>query len=253
MTTLQQPNDHWRSLKNAIVVCAHAVYHGGPKLRPAQMAEMDKYWTLKPFQQGEGIEYISHIQRGVTLAAQDQSALLIFSGGQTRPPHILSEAQSYHDVACAFTFWGKRDVLSRTTTEEFARDSIDNLLFSIARFQECVGSLPDNVTIISWRFKEARFRHHAWSIRWPHSRFHFEGVGVPDDLQLAEQEEQHTLDKFKADCSGYGAGENGLYVKKLQRNPFRRQHGYAISCPDMSVVLAWTAPTRVSEKEVPWV
>jgi len=252
MESMTSDAPNWSSLKNAIVVCGHAVYHGGPKLRPAQLAELDKYWFLQPFQQGEGIDYISHIQRGVMMAAEDETSLLIFSGGQTRAPYILSEAQGYHDVACAFTFWGKKDVRSRTTTEEFSRDSMDNLLFSIARFYECVGALPDIVTVISWGFKEARFTHHAWSIRWPKSRFRFEGVGAPEALEKAEEAEAETLRKFSEDASGCGRGEDGLYTKKIARNPYRRQNGYAISCPCMSAILAWTDTNQVSEKDVPW-
>jgi hypothetical protein len=84
---------------------------------------------------------VSHIQRGVQIAARDQNALLVFSGGQTRSnAGPRSEGLSYWLVGEHFQWWGKAtDVRERAVVEEFARDSFENLLFSIARFKEVVG------------------------------------------------------------------------------------------------------------------
>lgn len=243
----------WSSLKTAIVVCGHAVYHGGTGKDPEHAAR-DENWLLQPFQKGEGKYYISHIETGVRLAAEDSESLLIFSGGQTRAPSILSEAQGYHDIASVFNFWDLHDVRTRVTTEEFSRDSFDNVLFGIARFTECVGSLPHHVVIVTWAFKEARFNHHVWSIHWPITKFQFVGVGVPDDLQKAEAAEARTLAHFKKDASGYSKTSDGkLGLKKASRNPYCRQHGYSMSCPGMSRVLAWRGTIRIAACDVPWV
>lgn len=252
MTSTTRSAPDWSSLKSAIVVCGHAVYHGGPKLSPAHLATSDQHWFLQSFQKGEGKYFVSHVEAGVRLASEAKDSLLIFSGGQTRFPAILSEAQGYHDIAAVFDFWNMHDVRSRVTTEEFSRDSFDNVLFSIARFKECVGILPERLTIVSWAFKEARFEYHSSCIRWPQSRYRFVGVGVPANLKQAEAADERTLRNFEKDPSGYGNMDGNLGAKKNARNPYRRHHGYAASSPDMTVVLAWRGPTRLSDTDVPW-
>lgn len=246
------PLPDWDHLKTVIVVCGHAVYHGGPNLHPPHLATYDENWCLQSFQGGEGKFFVSHIEAGVKLASEAKDSLLIFSGGQTRSPYILSEAQGYHDVASVFNFWGLDDVRLRVTTEEFSRDSYDNVLLSIARFKECVGSVPERVIVVSWKFKEERFRFHSFSIHWPRARFEFFGVGSPENLQEAIAAEKRTLQQFIKDPSGYGNEHSNLGAKKDARNPYRRQHGYAISCPDLAIVLAWRGRKTLSKKDVPW-
>lgn len=64
----------------------------------------------------------------------DPEALLLFSGGQTRrAAGPRSEGLSYWVVAEAAGWWGHEDVRNRTFTEEHARDSFENLLFSLCR------------------------------------------------------------------------------------------------------------------------
>lgn len=242
----------WATTTHAIVVCGHAVYTGGPRLQPPVAAEQDKYWILQSFQQGEGPFFIEHIHAGVEIAATDRNSLLIFSGGQTRYPHILSEAQGYHNIATLFNYWGHESVASRTTTEEFSRDSYDNVLYSIGRFYECVGSFPKKLTIISWAFKRKRFEHHCLAVAWPLSSFSFVGISTPDDLQTALTSEARTLIDFKQDNTGYGSAGGPLGKKKMAGNPYRRQHGYHKSCPPMAAVLDWTETTPFPEDQAPW-
>lgn len=249
---MQQPPAEWATATHAIVVCGHAIYTGGPNLHPPALAEQDQYWILQSFQVGEGSYFIEHVRAGVELAALDRQSLLIFSGGQTRNPHILSEAQSYCQLATSFNFWGHPTVQSRMTTEEFSRDSYDNLLFCIARFYECTGSFPQKITMISWTFKRKRFHHHAETISWPLEKLSFVGIGTPDDLQNALASEARTLFEFKNDQTGYGTNGSSLGKKKAARNPFRRQHGYHRSCPSLIPLLDWTEATSFPKEEVPW-
>lgn len=251
MSVIASHTQSWTGLKHVIVVCGHAVYHGGSKLQPDE-AELDKHWLLQPFQKGEGQHYISHIKEGVMLASQDPCSLLLLSGGQTRFPCFLAEAQGYHDIATVFNFWGKHEVRSRCALEEFSRDSFDNVLFSIARFNECVGTLPQHLTIVSWAFKEARFQHHVWSIHWPNQMYRFVGVGIPENVEKAEAAEAKTRMQFENDVFGYGQKNGALGTKKELRNPYRRQHGYITSCPSMRAVLEWRNPHRISQHAVPW-
>lgn len=41
---------------------------------------------------------------------------------------------------------------SRALTEEHARDSFENLLFSVCRFRELTGSYPHNITVKTFYF-----------------------------------------------------------------------------------------------------
>jgi hypothetical protein len=47
-------------------------------------------------------------------------------------------------------------VRARTAAETFARDSFENLLFSIARFREITGSYPKQITVVGYDFKKQR-------------------------------------------------------------------------------------------------
>lgn len=102
------------------------------------------------YQRGQVSTFVRHIELGVRLAREDGEALLIFSGGETRyEAGPRSEAQSYW-IAAKHAHWWRDDpaagsdegdsVSSRTVTEEYARDSFENLLFSICRFKEVTGN-----------------------------------------------------------------------------------------------------------------
>jgi hypothetical protein len=81
--------------------------------------------------------------------AQDPEALLVFSGGQTRSQVQASEGQSYlryAEAAQLFQQYLPTEAPSdrpfaRATTEDFALDSYENLLFSLARFREYAATL----------------------------------------------------------------------------------------------------------------
>ena len=245
---------HFKKLTHAIVVAGHAVYHGGIHLSQSDV-HLDKYWALQSFQTGEPPFYIEHIRAGVELCAAHDDSLLIFSGGQTRPNYFTSEAQGYYHVAEVFDYWGW-NIRSRVTTEEFARDSYDNVIFGIARFCEYTGALPKKLSIISWSFKEERFRFHVQSAHWPLERYRFIPVGNPYDLEKAKKSCSKTLAAFKTDVTGssfeYNKVINGsLGEKKMSRNPYKRFHAYAISCPQLAPLLTYT-DSPVPPNIVPW-
>lgn len=83
---------------------------------------------------GEAQSFVDHIEMGVKAAAEDPSALLLFSGGQTRrEAGPRSEGLSYWVVAEAAGWFNISGVRNRTFTEEHARDSFENLLFGLCR------------------------------------------------------------------------------------------------------------------------
>lgn len=239
----------WQSLSSLVVVAGHAVYLGQDFLAPAG----DQNWWLQEFQKGEPPLYLEHIRHGVELAASHPDALLVFGGGQTRrDAGPRSEGQSYWMLADHFSWWGMPAVRERATTEEFGRDSFENILFGIARFRECTGRYPQCVEMVGWEFKRARFDFHRRTIRWPagerHYRYH--GVNNPADILAAVRGEADTLAAFQLDPF---ATESGLWEKRLRRNPFARQHGYAQSCPEIARLLAHRSMDgKIYGGDLPW-
>jgi hypothetical protein len=233
------------SLERLIVVAGHAVYVGGEADDPAR----DDRWLLQPFQRGEPPFYIDHIRGGVALAAADAQSLLVFSGGYTRhEAGPRSEAQSYWTLAEHFGWWSAESVRARATVEEFARDSFENVLFSICRFKEATGRYPRSLDVVSWAFKEARFRLHREALRFPESGFRFHGVNQPADLAAAQRGEATALAAFRADPHGTG---DALGAKRANRNPFARQPPYPVSCPDMAGLLQHRGPLPYAGT-LPW-
>lgn len=100
--------------------------------------------------------------------------------GQTRPASPYTEAESYYRLALSSNLLGQREsdpIFERTTTENHALDSYQNLLFSIARFREFTGRIPERITIVGYGFKKPRFTElHRKAIRWPAHRFDYIGV-----------------------------------------------------------------------------
>ncbi len=83
---------------------------------------------------GEAASFLEHIELGIKEAAADPEAMLLFSGGQTRlAAGPRSEGLSYWVVAEAAGWFNVSGVRNRTFTEEHARDSFENLLFSLCR------------------------------------------------------------------------------------------------------------------------
>lgn len=68
--------------------------------------------------EGEAQSFLDHIRLGIETAAGDPTALLLFSGGQTRKAAgPRSEGLSYWLVAEAAGWWGHKGVRGRAYTE----------------------------------------------------------------------------------------------------------------------------------------
>lgn len=177
----------------------------------------DASWFLQPFQAGEPPSYIEHLRAAVELTARDAEAILILSGGCTRrEAGRKSEASGYRDAADAMGWWGFANVRERTHLEEYARDSFENLRFSVLLAERLGGSKPDSVTVAGWAFKEERFRFHAETIGLG-AVFDYVGVNQPADLASALEGERRTLEAFRRDPWGEGSA---LFEKRTRRDPF---------------------------------
>lgn len=135
------PFNEYNDVSNAnhlIMVAGHSVTVSG-HLSDAGVDESD--WFLLDYQKGKGLPQtiVAHIKEGIHQAALDPRSILIFSGGETRASAgPVNEGSSYFTVANAMNLWeesgggsdGDNDggkVRSRTTSEEFATDSFQNL------------------------------------------------------------------------------------------------------------------------------
>lgn len=226
----------WQTATTLIVVAGHGIFIG-KRAEPADVRN-ERNWFLEPSQVGLVDTFIGHIRRGVALADEDPSSLLMFSGGVTRPGvGPRSEGSSYWLVADALDWFGKRDVMNRTHVEEFARDSHENLLFSVCRFRQLTGRYPHEIKVVSFSFKEERFTSvHRRALRFPVKRFRYYGVD-PEGAgglrsRLGAWERAKTLAPFYKDL--YGCNDPSLYQKRIDRNPFILYHPYPQGCPELS-------------------
>lgn len=240
-----------------ILVAGHSVTISG-HLEDAGTDEKD--WFLLDYQKGQGLPQAikAHIKAGIDEANRDEDALLIFSGGETRAvTGPLTEGSSYYHVADAMKMWPEGGtVRARTTTEEFATDSFQNLMYSICRFKEVTGKYPTKITTVSFSFKQRRFKTlHAPALRWPPQQFLYIGVDPPAstgfDLNRASiGESQNAALPFEKDP--YGCNTPALKQKRQDRNPFSRTAPYPLSCPEMKELFSYCGPELFPEHELPW-
>jgi hypothetical protein len=226
-----------------VLVAGHAIP------RHFDQLDRDEGWFLKHFQQGEGALYVDHVRAGVELAAGSLETLLIFAGGQTDPTAgPRSEGQGYWLVAEHLGWFGHAAVRERATTEEFSMDSFQNVLFGLCRFKEVTGRYPEKLIAVGWKFKGARFDQHREAVRFPAHSYEYVGVNDPPDLDRNLPFEAQRRETFRRDP--YGSGEEPV-LKRLARNAERRQHGYAVSCPEMRGLLSHAGPDLYSGP-LPW-
>ncbi|CAE6481606.1 unnamed protein product [Rhizoctonia solani] len=242
-------------LDHLIMVPGHAIWKGGDP----EEHEKDSEWVLDVAQAGRGNPkaFYAHIAKGAELALADKNSLLIFSGGQTRKPTHLTEAQSYLSLALSSKLLPvtPSDTFLRATTEDFALDSYQNLVFSVARFKERTGRYPNRITVVGFGVKKQRFEKlHARAIRWPVNSFSYVGVDVADqvDLEIAEDgEHKNGFIPYMRDL--YGC-HDFLAAKRRSRNTAARFHPYHNSAPELADLLDWCPPSRhlLFSGPLPW-
>lgn len=225
-------NDYpFANLSNLVMVAGHSVYTSS-----CGKVDREDSWFLESYQKhpGQAATFVAHIQEGVEIVSKDDGALLLFSGGETRKnAGPRSEAQSYWAVAeSKGWFSNEESVRWRALTEEHARDSFENLLFSVCRFRELTGKYPQNITVVSYDFKEERFANlHRSAISFPESRFFYSGTPASStSKEAALKGESLVRSQFQEDP--YGC-KGSLWRKKLGRDPFHRSIPYPNGCPEI--------------------
>lgn len=239
------------NLRNLVLVACHAVFVGSDYSK----AEDPDAWLLLDYQKvpGQAHSFIEHIQAGIQHAEHDLAALLLFSGGQTRKAAgPRSEAEGYWLVAEAAKWWGSHSVRERAFTEEHARDSFENLLFSLCRFYELTGHYPDDLLVIGYDFKHERFCDlHRAALKWPDQRFRF--VGTPALTASAQEGEHKTLAAFRQDPFGC---QGALLAKKEDRDFFAVGPYFGNRCPDIESLLSYCDNAKQkgqkTHTQLPW-
>lgn len=238
-----------------IIVAGHSVVISG-HLHDAQVDEND--WYLLDYQKHQGLPQaiVAHIVAGIQAAADaGEQSLLMFSGGATRlQTGPDTEAASYFRVSDALQLW-TLSVRSRTVTEDYARDSFENVLFSIARFYEVTQRFPKKITVVSFTYKRNRFvTLHAPALRLPDT-LEFIGIDPPpstgfDLVSATKGEMENAAQPFVDDP--YGCHSKVLQDKRASRNPFARVPPYTLSCPPLKHLLDYCGPEIIDASLVPW-
>ena len=243
--------------RDLVVVCGHAVFVGGDFTAAA--AARESSWFLEPYQDtpGQAAALLEHMRTGVTIASKNEASILLFSGGTTRAPAgSLSEATSYYLVSRASGWFGAENaaVARRAFTEERARDSYENVLFSIARFHELTGSIPRHLTVVGYEFKRARFANeHLTALRWPADRFAYEGTPAANAEREKTSAEREAAVREQFARDPYGCGET-LGGKRASRDPFAvvgESHPYAATNPELAGLFAHCGAETFAGK-LPW-
>lgn len=213
------------NIANLIIVVGHAAFKDAVGSVPDN-PRLDEYWVLQSFQSGEPSYYMEHIYKGVELLKLSPDSLLMFSGGYTRRESgHWSEASTY--AAIAEYLYRVKDFIA---LEEYARDSYENLKFSLFRFYEIMGFYPQHITVVGWGFKERRFDFHRQTLGIPNNSFTYVGCNDPIDLDGAMKWEEKTLELFMADPHG---DNPPLSDKRQRRNPFHKIPPYS-DCPPLN-------------------
>ncbi|KAH0827312.1 hypothetical protein J3R83DRAFT_3936 [Lanmaoa asiatica] len=112
--------------------------------------------------------------------------MISLRSGQTRPQSTTTEAESYMRLALSMELFrisapaGASTPFSRATTETYALDSYQNILFSIARFHEVTGRYPSQITVVGYEMKRRRFEElHRVAIKFPAPLFEYIGLEPP--------------------------------------------------------------------------
>ncbi len=215
-----------QTLQNLIIVPGHSLLKdhivAGESLEYYQNPDN---WLLEDYQVGDLPFYLEHIQAGLQALEKDPHAILVFSGGRTRQGgKMWSEAESYLLAAKSMPAW-KRAFEARVITEDYARDSMQNIHHSLMRYFIHLNRFPQKIDVFNWGFKSERFHFHAATLGIPSDSFTYHSVNNLKDetLRLVQKFEKKVFEQFQQDPFSLH-GE--LMQKKIQRDRHNEGNPY---------------------------
>lgn len=120
----------------------------------------------------------SQVETGCRLMGSHSYDVLSFSGGHSRPdndpPLLNSEAKGMYDFAEAKGWLPNCGII----LEEFARDSFENVFYSLLLFHKEFKAWPTRVGVISMPHKSIRYMLMATGLKIAPTQFSFHEVGA---------------------------------------------------------------------------
>jgi hypothetical protein len=108
--------------------------------------------------------YKAQLRKAFELLNSGGYDVLIISGGYTKKEVEKSEARGMLDWAEDLGLTNKRGII---LLEEYARDSLENLLFGMCRFFQFFGEFPKAVGSLTWKFNKERYEVFAQKLKLP--------------------------------------------------------------------------------------
>jgi hypothetical protein len=159
----------------------------------------------------------NQLETSLSLLANGDYDVLIFSGGYTKPQVEKSEARGMLDWAEVLHLTQGKD---RILLEEFARDSLENLLYSMCRFFQFFDEFPALVHSCTWKFNVRRYEIFAQKLALPN--FQVVPVGRRNDEERIAEE----LARL-AESDPFSQKQPGSAEKYLKRDPWKKIPPYA--------------------------
>lgn len=186
--------------RHPLILCCHCVYDGGE--------------IYSEFPEDKPV-YEQQLRESVKCVQTQMHDLLIISGGYTKEEIEKSEAQGMVDWAYDLGLDLDEIIF---ILEEYARDSFENVLFSMCRFYKEYNQFPEGIGVCSWRFKEPRFTIFAEALTLPN--YSFVSVGEKEITWT----ESDLLEMVKDDPFQRNPD---LVSKRQNRDPWEKGNPYA--------------------------
>lgn len=259
------------NIQNLIILPCHSVF--APELNPNfvegdkknmfKAAENKENWILEDFQleSNDQISFLKHLELSLfELYSNIENSALVISGGFTKSQVEKSESSSYLELLKSTKVFEQSPNFKldkNILLEEYARDSYENVLYSIITFYKKFNKFPKRITIVSLIFKRERFlTSHLTTLGYytlpslkndeilldnlPNNKnVKFVGVGpfLPSQTQdlsdseykisnqnfwdsLIKNEKLNALDLFRA--NPFGSKFSKLNEKKMKRDPWNK-------------------------------
>lgn len=170
-------HQHPRDENGLLILGCHAIFQ--------ELAGTTRVWHGGFQYRGEDPLLEQQAREAFRIADRNGYAMLCASGGRTRPalPEVRNGLVTNSEGRGILQF-ARREGLQcgcELAAEEWARDSFENVFFSLLLFFRRFGRWPTRVGVVSFGFKQIRFSLTATALRLP--AFDFYGIGnLPADV-----------------------------------------------------------------------